>query len=149
MAIRSRMLDRTFNRLPEPMSQLNITPLIDVMLVLLVMVILSVPVAVHRIDVDLPNGTGCEGACPVYDEVSLVVLRNDAVLWNGEPVSSSELDTRLARAAAQTEAPLIRFEPEANAGYDASVRVINAVADARLDRFAFVGNERYREWDAD
>lgn len=150
MAIRSRMLNRSFNRLPEPMSQLNITPLIDVLLVLLVMVILSVPIASHRLDVDLPSGTpDCFGTCPVYDEVQLVVQTNNAVLWNGEAVNSEELAHRLAIAATQPEAPTIRFEPEPNATYDASVRVINAVSDARLDRFAFVGNERYREWTND
>ena len=75
--------------------------------------------------------------------------QDGAVLWNGESVSRQQLDARLAAAAAQPEMPLIRFEPEANASYDASVQVINAVADAHLDKFAFVGNERYREFDAD
>ena len=149
MAIRSRMLDRPINRVPEPMSDLNITPLIDVLLVLLVMIILSVPIAVHRLDVDLPGPPPPTDTPPTYDEVSLVVQNNDTVLWNGEPVSSIELDARLAAAAAQPEMPLIRFAPEPNAGYNASVQVINAVADAHLDKFAFVGNHQYREWDAE
>lgn len=149
MAIRSRMLDRSFNRLPEPMSELNITPLIDVLLVLLVMIILSVPIAAHRLDVDLPGPPTDDSAPPTYEQVSLVVLNNDSVLWNGERVNREQLDARLASAAAQPEMPLIRFEPEANAGYGASVQVINAVADARIDKFSFVGNYRYREWDAD
>lgn len=148
MAIRSRMLDRSINSQQVPMSDLNITLLIDVLLVLLVMLILSIPIATHRLDVNLP-GPPPPGQKSNFESVALVVQQSGAVLWNGEPVSRDQLETRLASAAAQTEMPLIRFEPEANASYEDSVHVINAVADAHLDKFAFVGNHQYREFDAD
>ena len=84
-----------------------------------------------------------------YENVALVVRDDGGVLWNGEAVSDTQLQARLASAATQSEMPLIRFEPEAHASYEDSVNVINAVADAELDKFAFVGNERYREFDAE
>ncbi|KLE34421.1 ExbD/TolR family protein [Aurantiacibacter luteus] len=128
------------------MMDLNVTPLIDVLLVLLVMVILSVPIATHQTRVDLP------GARQVFaepEQIALVVTEGGAVLWNGEPVSRPALQARLAAAAASPAEQVIRFEPEANASYDASVQVIHLVGEADIHRFAFAGNERYRHWEAD
>lgn len=134
----------------QPLSEINITPLIDVMLVLLIMLILTIPLATHSVEVDLPGPPNeAEGPPPTYETVSLVVQENGAILWNGESVTRPQLDARLSAAAALPEMPLIRFEPEANASYDDSVQVINAVADAKLDKFAFAGNHKYREFDAE
>ena len=149
MAIRSRLPARSYNRQPEPMSELNIKPLIDVLLVLLVMLILSIPMAVQRLDVDLPGPPREDSPVPTYEQVSLVVQESGAVLWNGEAVSWPQLQNNLAAAARQPEMPLIRFEPAANASYNDSVQVINAVADAHLDKFAFVGNQQYAVFGSD
>ena len=146
MAIKSRLLDRHYPATTRPMSELNITPLIDVLLVLLVMLILSIPIATHSVEVDLPNGptTG-----PDSQQISLVVTESGGVLWDGEAVDRSTLEARLALAAAAEDAPVIRFEPEPNASYDASVQVINLVDDAQITKFAFAGAHQYRVFDAE
>ena len=146
MAFRSRMLGRHTAIAPAPLSELNVTPLIDVLLVLLVMIILSVPIATHQIDVDLPTG---QSVAAEPEQIALVVTEGGAVLWNGEPVTRSALVDRLAAAATSPVDPVIRFEPEANAGFNASVNVIHLVGEAHIRRFAVVGNDRYRTWDAE
>lgn len=146
MAYKSRMLDRHLVATPKPMSELNITPLIDVLLVLLVMIILSVPLATHSVEMDLPQD-GPRG--PESPQIALVVTESGAVLWDGEPVDRPTLQARLAQAATSPSEPVIRFEPAANASYNDAVQVINLVDDAEINRFAFVGAHQYREFDAD
>ncbi|MDE1468610.1 ExbD/TolR family protein [Aurantiacibacter sp. D1-12] len=147
MALKSRLLERRYATHTQPMSELNITPLIDVLLVLLVMIIMSIPIATHSIEVDLPVGT--TEVTPNSEHIALVVTENGSVLWNGEPVDRPTLQNRLALAASAPDAPVIRFEPEANASYDASVQVINLVDDANISKFAFAGAHQYRTFDAE
>ena len=146
MAFRSRILGRHTVTTPQPMSELNITPLIDVLLVLLVMLILSIPIATHQVEVDLPSdrGTSVE-----RQEILLAIMENGTLLWNGEAVSSSELDARLSAAASSTAEPVIKFEPAANASYEDAADVIHAAGEANVTRFAFVGNHQYASFDTD
>ena len=143
MAYRSRIVGRHTVTTPTPMNAMNITPLIDVLLVLLVMMILSIPIATNTLEVDLP------APCPTCADttsqtVALTVDRGGSVRWNGNVVTPEELATRLSVAARAEDRPIIRFEPDGDASYDASVRVINAVADAGDLSFSFAGNERHR-----
>ena len=127
----------------KPMSELNTTPLIDVLLVLLVMLILTIPMATHVLEVDLPQD---RSAPTLVEQVALTVSRSGQPSWNGEPVTRAQLEARLAQVALQEEQPLIRFEPHPQASYDASVQVIALVGEAGLTRFAFIGNERFRSF---
>ncbi|WP_271078962.1 ExbD/TolR family protein [Aurantiacibacter sp. MUD61] len=146
MAIKSRLLERRYTAHAQPMSELNITPLIDVLLVLLVMLIISIPIATNSIEVDLPNG---RLVGPESPQIALIVTEGGAVLWNGEPVDRPTLEDRLALAATAPDAPVISFEPEANASYNDSVQVINLVDDANITKFAFAGAHQYRTFDAE
>ena len=146
MAIRSRMLEGRYSTIPQPMHELNITPLIDVLLVLLVMLILSIPVATNSVEVDLPQGA----VEPTEtQQIALNVTQAGTVLWNGEAVDRPELEARLALAAASPAEPVIRFRPDADTSYDDAVQIIHLVGEARIDRFAFDGNHEYSQFDAD
>jgi biopolymer transport protein ExbD len=70
---------------PEPLSELNTTPLIDVLLVLLILFVITIPPATHSLDLALPGDTSCPPVCPPIDPVSnkVVVDASGRVSWNG------------------------------------------------------------------
>jgi len=132
----------------RPMSGMNVTPFIDVLLVLLVMIILAVPIKVHQTTVDLPTPPDENTApLPILGENTVVITAQDQLLWNGQAVTGDQLSAQVTAASAMEDEPLLRFEPEALASYDTSARAILTIKDAGAERFAFVGNDRYRELD--
>lgn len=131
---------------PRPMSEMNITPLIDVMLVLLIMFIMVVPIATHSLLVPLPNGKGEFDTLPVN---TVQIDSADRLYWNGRRLDRQQLLNQLAEAAKMPEQPLVRFEPDSFASYDRSSTTIALIKDAGIERFAFVGNERHRNFGAD
>ena len=128
----------------SPMMEMNTTPLIDVMLVLLIMLIYTIPIATHSVDIDLPDANPNDNPPPVDPVVNKVVLtiQND-ILWNGEPITSSELVEDLRTSLTLPVEPELQFEPEALASYDLSAKVINIIKASGVTKFGFVGNEKY------
>lgn len=135
----------SLRRTRPTISEINTTPLIDVLLVLLIMIILSIPFKPHSLVVPLP-GPPPPGTHTAPDRNKIVVTSNGAILWNGAAVSRDGLSTLLVRTTRMRTRPELLFEPEANASYDASVKVINTITDAGVTKFGFVGNQRYREF---
>ena len=130
-----------------PMSEMNTTPLIDVLLVLLIMIIMTIPIASHNLEVDLP-GPGSKGGID-SPQVALTMSAGGQAFWNGEAVSREELSARLVQAASRENEPVIRFEPNRQTSYNDAVQVINLADDAGTGKFAFVGNEKYRSFSRD
>lgn len=128
----------------SPMMEMNTTPLIDVMLVLLIMFIITIPVATHSVDIDLPAPS------PPTDEIidpiknKIVLTPMNEILWNGTPINSGELVANLQQTKTIDPEPELQFEPDAQASYELSANVLNIIKASGVTKFGFVGNEKYR-----
>lgn len=133
----------------SPMMEMNTTPLIDVMLVLLIMFIITIPVATHSVDIDLPvpSDTPTENVDPVKNKI--VLTREGQILWNAEPISQNQLVANLQQTLSYAVEPELQFEPEPDASYDLSAKVLNIIKGSGVTKFGFVGNEKYRQFSAD
>jgi biopolymer transport protein ExbD len=131
---------------PRPIGDMNVTPFIDVLLVLLIMLILAIPIPVNVTPVDLPSDN-TPPTLPVLDQNTIAIDAADRLSWNGAKVTASELRAQVAAASAMEREPLLRFAPDALASYDTASRTIALIKDEGAKSFAFIGNERYREFD--
>ncbi|MGN6498017.1 MAG: ExbD/TolR family protein [Tsuneonella sp.] len=130
----------------EPMMEMNVTPLIDVMLVLLIMLILSVPPATHAVNIDLPvpSQTPPTNIDPIKNKI--VISPDNQILWNGGAISEGQLVTNLEATKGINPEPELQYQPDAQASYDLSVKVLNVIKQSGVSKFGFVGNEQYREF---
>lgn len=129
----------------SPMMEMNMTPLIDVLLVLLIMFIITIPVATHSVDIDLPQPSPNDTPPPI-DPVKnkLVLTQNNEILWNAEPITLGTLANLLQESMTLQPEPELQFEPEALASYELSANVLRIIKASGVTKFGFVGNEKYR-----
>ena len=132
------------NREGEPMMEINTTPLIDVMLVLLIMLIVTIPPQTHAVKLDLPVNQP-QNQPPPIDPVKNVVSINaqDQVLWNGGPVSMSQLRSYLDVTQQMNPIPELHLQPDATARYEIVDQVLAVTKKAHVQKMGFVGNEYY------
>jgi len=131
-----------------PMMEMNTTPLIDVLLVLLIMFIMSIPVATHAVNIDLPAPSNEPPPPDMVDPIvnKIVLTPTDQILWNGTAINDAELVRNLQTTLRFALEPELQFEPEANASYDLSAKVLNIIKGSGVTKFGFVGNDKYRSF---
>jgi biopolymer transport protein ExbD len=129
----------------DVMVDINTTPLIDVMLVLLIMLIVTIPIQLHAVNLNMPVGT------PPPTDVKPEIVRIDIddksiVHWQGVPIgSSAELESMMKAASAQAVQPEIHLRPNRHAKYEVVANVLAATKRLGLTKIGVVGSEQFVE----
>ena len=128
---------------PEVMMEINTTPLIDVMLVLLIMLIITIPMQLHSINLDMPTGT----PPPAIKKPTIVLIEIDArnvVRWNDKTLADrAELDALLQQASQQQPQPEVHIKPQGKAKYEAVAGVLASAQRNGLTKLGIVGSEQF------
>ena len=138
------MQTSTDNPKGEPMMDMNVVTLIDVLLVLLIMFIITIPVQSHAVKLDLPQDQ-TDMPPPPIDPVKnkVVVTASNQILWNGAPVSPQQLRLYLDATQQMDPIPELHLQPEPNARYELVDEVLAITKRAHVEKMGFVGNEAY------
>ena len=128
----------------SPMMDMNMTPLIDVLLCLLIIFIMSIPVATHSVDIDLPAPSPPTDIIVEPVKNKLVLTMANEILWNGNVINQGNLVSLLQQSRTMAVEPELQFEPEPRASYDLAAKVLNIIKASGVTKFGFVGNEQYR-----
>jgi biopolymer transport protein ExbD len=126
----------------KPMADINVTPLVDVMLVLLIIFIVTAPIVTYPIEVDLPQRV-INPPPQLRDPPPPIDLRIDAsgqVNWNNSPVATTELQAKMENEVQRdpTNQPELRIEANPDAQYDVMAKVLAAAKNARMQKIGFV-----------
>jgi biopolymer transport protein ExbD len=129
----------------EPMMDINTTPLIDVMLVLLIMFIITIPIQTHAVKLDLPVDDPNNQTPPPIDPVKNKVTIDPmgTIYWNGSPVSLTTLRQYLDLTQTMNPIPELHLQPDPQARYVVVDEVLAVTKRANVEKMGFVGNEAY------
>ncbi len=140
MAIKSRKFGKGGD--PEVMLDINTTPLIDVMLVLLVMLIITIPIQLHAVNIEMPVGVPPDQLVKPL-KVQIDIDGKSVVYWQGLPVSAQELDDNLGRAAQEPVPPEIHLRPNKDCQYAVFANVLSTTKRKGLNKVAVIGSEQF------
>ncbi|MBB5410187.1 biopolymer transport protein ExbD [Paraburkholderia sp. HC6.4b] len=119
------------------MNEINMTPLVDVMLVLLIIFLITIPALQHAVRIDLPHASSQpEALKPAH--VDVAVQADGTVLWDGQPVTDDALRARIAQAALATPQPELHLRADRKVAYERVAIVMSAAQRGGLTKLGFV-----------
>lgn len=124
-----------------PLSDMNVVPLVDVMLVLLVIFIVTAPILTHAVKIDLPRVSSHSNLTRAA-HIELGIRENGDLFWSGESIGLERLPARFAAEAARQPQPELHIRADRNARYEQVARVMALAAKAGLGRIGFVSEPR-------
>ncbi len=123
----------------QSLSEINMIPLIDVMLVLLIVFIIAAPLLTHMVKIDLPKASGAPTEIKP-DAIQLGIKADGSLYWNGEAITQEVLAERLRRSAGQAPQPELHIQADAQTPYETLARVMALSARTGLSRIGFVSD---------
>ncbi|MES2316420.1 MAG: biopolymer transporter ExbD [Pseudomonadota bacterium] len=134
------------HRQQSMMSDINVTPMVDVMLVLLIIFMLTAPLFTHAVKLDLPVASSSPAqAAP--GSITIAIDAAGAIYWNDERVDAGQLDERMARAAAMTPQPELQLRADKDTRYEVVAQVMASAQQRGLTRLGFVTDPKKEKQD--
>ena len=127
---------------PEVMMEINTTPLIDVMLVLLVMLIITIPIQLHSVNLEMPVGAPPTSLIKP-EKVQIDIDEQSVVYWQGLPVSAQELDEKMKAISRQEPQPEVHIRPNKISQYAVFANVLSSSKRLGLNKIAVIGAEQF------
>jgi len=126
---------------PELMLEINTTPLIDVMLVLLVMLIVTIPIQLHAVNLEMPVGAPANTFKP--EKVQIDIDAQNVVYWQGLPVDAGALEQKMAEMARLPSQPEVHIRPNKASQYAVFANVLSSSKRLGLYKIAVIGAEQF------
>ena len=127
---------------PEVLMDINTTPLIDVMLVLLVMLIITIPIQIHAVSLDMPVGAPPTNNIKP-EKIQIDIDESSVVYWQGVAVSAEELEANMATVAQQPSQPEVHIRPNKGSQYAVFANVLSTSKRKGLTKMAVIGSEQF------
>lgn len=131
-------------RQSPPMADMNVVPLVDVMLVLLVIFIVTAPLLTHAVKIDLPKVSSSANITKP-EHIELGIRENGDLFWNGEQMTVAELPTRFVMEAGKTPQPELHIRADRHAHYEKVADVMAQAAKAGLSKIGFLSDPSHHK----